>query len=144
MGFSVSMTFAIFLVAFIALSGMLVSSYSYRSNLVDGAKEIQQERMLNRIQTDFEITDTTYNAVGNFLVVDVNNTGSTVLNASKVDVILDGSLKTDSITALTINGTSTSVWAPDERLQINLSGISSNPARAKVIAANGVSDYYET
>ncbi len=142
MGFSVSMTFAIFLVAFIVLASMLVSSYSYRSNLVNDAKEVQQERMLNKIQTDFEITDTSYNAEGNFLLIDVNNTGSTVINASKIDVILDGNLKTDSITALTIDGTATSVWAPDECLEINISGISSNPARVKVIAANGVSDYY--
>ncbi|VUT27973.1 MAG: hypothetical protein SYNGOMJ08_00531 [Candidatus Syntrophoarchaeum sp. GoM_oil] len=144
MGFSVSMTFAIFLVAFIALSSILVSSYDYRSNLIEDAKEVRQERMLDELQTDFEITGTSYNAVGSFLTVNVNNTGSTVLNASKVDVILNGSLKTGDISSLMVDGVATTIWAPDEMLRINITGVSSNPARVKLIAENGIADYYET
>ncbi len=144
MGFSVSMTFAIFLVAFIALSSILVSSYDYRSNLIDDAKEVRQERMLDELQTDLEITSTSHNAMGSFLTINVNNTGSTVLNANKVDVILDGSLKTGDISSLMVDGVATTVWAPDEPLRINITGVSSNPARVKLIAENGIADYYET
>ncbi|RJS71778.1 MAG: fla cluster protein FlaF, partial [Candidatus Syntrophoarchaeum sp. WYZ-LMO15] len=76
------------------------------------------------------------------LTIDVKNTGSTVLNASKVDVLLDGELETANITSLKVNGVDSSVWSPEDTLQIKISGVAANPTRIKVIAENGISDYY--
>ena len=142
MGFSVSMAFAIFLVGLLALSTILVSSYDYRSGLIDNAERVRHERMVKELQTDLEIITTDYDAVQDILTIDVKNTGSTVLNASKVDVLLDGELETANITSLKVNGVDSSVWSPEDTLQIKISGVAANPTRIKVIAENGISDYY--
>ncbi|MCW7076225.1 MAG: archaellum stator protein ArlF [Candidatus Syntropharchaeales archaeon] len=144
MGFSVSVTFAIFLVAFLALSSILVSSYDYRSNLIDDAKEIRQERMLNELQTDLEIVQTSYNPTLDILTIDVDNSGSITLDTDEIDVIVDGRMQTGNITSLLVDGADTTVWAPEETLEIKVSGIASDPTRIKVIAGNGVSDCYGT
>lgn len=69
----------------------------------------------------------------------VDNTGGTVFDAERVDVLLDGVLRNGKVTQRTVEGLATAIWAPGERLYLKLEDLPSTaPARAWVVAETGI------
>ncbi len=72
----------------------------------------------------------------------VKNTGSTVLNATKVDYVVDGAW-TNNVASRTVDGSATTtLWMPGETMGVTLAGISTNPTKLWIATENGVTTYY--
>ena len=138
MGFSVSATFAIFLIGFLVMASLSYNSLSSSVELINDGRRDQHDRMSDELQTDINITSANYDSGSNTLTVIVENIGSIVLDASEIDLLIDGEIK--SADYITMNPAK--VWIPEETLTITASNVSLSPSRVKVVAENGISDYY--
>ena len=135
MGFSVSIAVSIFLVGFLILSSVAYTSLSNSMGLVSDGRKEQNDRMRDVLQTDINITNVSYGA--GTIRVRVENTGSIVLDASKTDLLINGTFQTENISL-----SPTKVWIPEKTLNITVTGALGNPSRVKVISENGISDYW--
>jgi len=141
MGFSVSAAMAIFFSAFIGMSlifGMAV--IEYLENTKEGA-EIKSAHLMERWRTDIQILNVSYNSTANIMWINLTNKGSTTLNTTDIDVIVNGVVCTSSITTMQVEGMSTTLWNPGETLYIELNIATANTGRVKVVTGNGVYAY---
>ncbi len=116
MGFSVSgATVIIFLAMFISF-GMFYSSAYNGFERVNDARTAQSEHVLSQENTALNITTVNYS--DGYLNVTVNNTGSTTLDVTDTDVLVDGVYPSKkSITARDVDGVNdTELWLPGESL----------------------------
>ena len=118
MGFSVSATMAIFFAAFLILFSILYSSLNDAFDSVSESFDEKYEYMNDRLDTQVTILDVSYQRDSNTLDIRVQNTGSKVLDISKVDLILEGTIPTSFNKS--IQGTDTEVWLPTEVLTITV------------------------
>ena len=118
MGFSVSATMAIFFAAFLILFSILYSSLNNAFDSVSESFDEKYEYMNDRLDTQITILDVSYQRDANTLDIRVQNTGSKVLEISKVDLILEGIIPASFNKS--IQGTDTEVWLPMEVLTITV------------------------
>ncbi|MFC6756967.1 MULTISPECIES: flagellin [Haloarcula] len=136
MGFSVSGSAAlIFVAAFIGF-GMFYSAAANSTEMVNDAREDRSDQQLERTNTEIEITTVNYNVTSNYLNVTVENTGSTELAVSDVDVLVDNSYQTGYRTAVE-GETGTDLWLPRETLAINTT-VDTTPSAVKIVTGPGV------
>jgi len=128
MGFSVSATMAIFFASFLILFSILYSSVNGAFDNMETAFEKKYDDLQTRSDTSLSIVDTAYYREDNTLAIDVLNAGSTTLDVSSTQLLVDGVL-TSSAT-FQIEGVTTDIWQPNEALTITLTdpgiGFSSN------------------
>lgn len=134
MGFSTSIATVVLFLGMLIIATASYTTLNRSTELVIEAKDAQQERMLEQLNTKITITGIT--TQGSDLNITVKNDGSEVLNSSTVNVLLDGSYVTpDSITP-------SGVWSPEKSIHIILADVSPlSNRRIKVIVENGQSDY---
>lgn len=118
MGFSVSATMAIFFAAFLILFSILYSSMNDAFDAVSESFDEKYDYMNDRLETQITILDVSYHRDANTMDIRVQNTGSKVLDISKVDLVLEGAL-IGSMNK-TIQGKTTAVWLPQEVLTITV------------------------
>lgn len=129
MGFSTSAVVAIFAASLIYMAAIYYPGIEMSKKQVLGANKDSNELWNEKLNTKIVIT----NWSGNNLVV--SNNGSITLNASKINVILNGEIMSDSFYTVTPGG----VWSP--RTSINVD-VGAGTGRVKIITANGAADYY--
>ncbi|EMA34400.1 flagellar protein F [Haloarcula japonica] len=140
MGFSVSGSAAIIFVAAFIGFGMFYSATANSFERVNDAREDQRDRLLDQQNTDISLVSATWNESGNDnLVVTVDNTGSETLSVEATDLLVDNDYHTGYDTTVDTDS-STDIWASQERLEITVSSLSSQPDRVKVIAENGIAE----
>ncbi|NLV13457.1 flagellin [Haloarcula argentinensis] len=140
MGFSVSGSAAIIFVAAFIGFGMFYSATANSFERVNDAREDQRDRLLDQQNTDISLVSVTWNASGNDnLVVTIDNTGSETLSVEATDLLVDNDYRTGYGTTVDGDG-STDVWASQERLEITVSSLGSQPDRVKVVTENGVAE----
>ncbi|MFY4812767.1 flagellin [Haloarcula sp. AONF1] len=140
MGFSVSGSAAIIFVAAFIGFGMFYSATANSFERVNDAREDQRDRLLDQQNTDISLVSVTWNASGNDnLVVTIDNTGSETLSVEATDLLVDNEYRTGYGTTVDGDG-STDVWASQERLEITVSSLGSQPDRVKVVAENGIAE----
>jgi flagellar protein FlaF len=136
MGFSVSGSAAlIFVAAFIGF-GMFYSAAANSAEMVNDAREDRSDRQLERTNTAIQITTVNYDSTNEYLNVTVENTGSTELSVSDVDVLVDNSYQTGYRSAVE-GDTTTDLWLPRETLAINTT-VSPRPDGVKIVTGPGV------
>lgn len=147
MGFSVSASTAILLVAAFASVGMLYTSAANGFEQVSDATLSEQEQALETENTEIAIVNVTHNTSGTTDYVDVSvvNDGSSSLHVSKTDLLVDGSYRSpDSATVNTTDGTiiegssGTDLWLPGEELTLSLHENVTRPFTVKVVTDHGV------
>ena len=136
MGFSVSGSAAlIFVAAFIGF-GMFYSAAANSTEMVNDAREDHSDRQLERTNTEIQISTVNYDTGSAYLNVTVENTGTTELSVSDVDVLADNSYQTGYRTV--VEGTTTTdLWLPQETLAINTT-VSPRPDGVKIVTGPGV------
>jgi len=82
------------------------------------------------------VIDVTYDSTGDSLTITVENTGSTELAVSDVDVLVDNSYQTGYRTAVE-GDTTTDLWLPRETLAINAT-VDTAPSGVKIVTGPGV------
>jgi archaellum component FlaF (FlaF/FlaG flagellin family) len=118
MGFSVSATMAIFFAAFLILFSILYSSLNDAFDSVTDSFDDKYDSMDEKLQTQVQILEVYYVKETDSLKVTVQNTGSIVLDMSKVDIIINGSLVASP--SMNVSGKTTDVWLPLETLTVTV------------------------
>lgn len=136
MGFSVSASFAIFMVGLLMLSTVAYSSVSRSMGLVREGRIEENNRMRDVLQTDINITNVSY--ISGNLTVEIENTGSITLDSSETDLLLNGTVCTENMTLSLAKA-----WIPEKTLTLNVKDLTGKPSRVKVVTENGISDYWE-
>jgi len=140
MGFSVSGSAAIIFVAAFIGFGMFYSATANGFERVNDAREDQRDRLLDQQNTDISLVSATWNSSGNDnLVVTVDNTGSETLSVEETDLLIDNDYRTGYATSVD-GDSSTDIWASQERLEITVTSLSSQPNRVKVVTENGIAE----
>ena len=144
MGFSVSGSAAILLVAFFVAFGTFYSAASNSMETVNEAQTSAQDDLLTQQNTAIEVTNVTvaYNVSGAeqyYVNATVVNTGATGLNVGDTDFLVDGTPQTAFLDRAVDGDSSTDVWASGQRLTANMT-VSEQPERLKVVSGPGVAD----
>ncbi len=148
MGISVSASTAVvFLGVFIA-AGTLYPAVSNGVEQVTTAQQQQGDRILAQQNTAINVTDATYNTTTGELRVNATNDGTTALDLTETNLLVDGapnSTENDFTTSIA-GDTGTTVWLPGETLNVSVdpgnAGTSGEtpPNRVQVVVEYGVSD----
>lgn len=140
MGFSVSGATAIVLLAGVIAFGIAFTAAANGFDVVSDAQDDRSDRFLDQQNSAIELTDQTFDATEEQLTVEVENTGSAELAVSDTDLLLDGTLQTDEITATAVeDDEDTDLWLPGEVLEFSVDRETA-PDRIKVVTETGVSD----
>lgn len=119
MGFSIAVGAAIFFTSFLFFCIIIYGEIDSSNNLINDAQNDKYDRERDMEDTNIEIIQVLYNKTSSILTIKVKNDGSSVLNPSEIDFLIDGVIKTDYITTR-INSLDTTVWAPQETLTITI------------------------
>ncbi len=136
MGFSVSGSAALIFVAVFIGFGMFYSAAANSTEMVQDAREDRSDRQLERTNTGIEITTVNYDTSSTYLNVTVENTGTTELSVSDVDVLAENDYQTGYRTAVQGN-TTTDLWLPRETMAINMT-VSPEPSGVTIVSGTGV------
>lgn len=141
MGFSVSAVTAIVVGVLMVSATNMVLALDHAYSEVNVQIEDQDLRQDDRLRTLMSITTYTYNATLLELEVHVENTGSLALQASEVDVLVNGQCLVPLAGRTAVDDdTTTDVWGVNEDLNLTVSVTLIPPALSslKVVAGNGV------
>jgi archaellum component FlaF (FlaF/FlaG flagellin family) len=132
MGFATSAAVAILFLGITILASItypiMIDSFSKVQRSIDDEHELQMDELNTRIS----ITSSVSSGVN--INITLSNSGSTVLHASKSNVLLDGSYITYSVTPA-------GLWLPGENAVFTVNAGISGSHRIKIITENGISAY---
>jgi flagellar protein FlaF len=138
MGFSVSAATAILFAGIVLLAGVMSSVvFEVYGDLKDAALNASTSEF-DRQRTRIEVLDSSYNATRVF--INVTNTGETTLSGAQVDVLLNGTIYTESIKTKKVSDITTNVWGIHEVMYLEVNYKTANDrVRIVVVTPNGVS-----
>ena len=140
MGFSMSGTAVLFIVAAFIAAGTMAVTVTNGIESVTGAFDAAGETTLDRKNADLDITTLTYDAGSNTLTIEANNTRATAFSVSETEVIVDNGYVEHASLTIDVDGDSgTDLWLPGETLHVEYS-TSPAPTNVTVVAGPGVSD----
>jgi len=126
MGFSTSAVVVIFFASVMYMVSMFYPLYDMSNKQVQEAEKISNELWNEKLNTKIVIT----NRVGNDLTI--YNNGTTTLDSRKINVIIDGNIK--STPPVSPGG----VWPPKTSINVDIVDAG---GRVKIVTANGAADY---
>jgi archaellum component FlaF (FlaF/FlaG flagellin family) len=133
MGAETSAVIALIFVGFLTIGTTTYASFEYSNNLVKNSQYEKDIIKKARMQTDITIMNITNGT--NLLNLTVKNTGKTTLNASAMNVFINGNPYNYTVV------TTGNVWVPQNSTNITIPVNISFGDRIKITAENGVSDY---
>lgn len=137
MGFGVSGSTAIIFLGVLIATGTLYTTTAATVEQVDEARDEQQEHLLDRRNTEIDVTSAVYNSTSGTLNLSVSNEGATTLSVNGTTLLVDN--RYESTATASVDGiTATDLWEPGETLTLNVS--MTEPARVKVVTEQGVAD----
>ena len=139
MGFSTSGSMAILFVGVLVCLGTVYPVAETANERVTDATLERDDRALDGRNTAIDVTNVSYDADNDTLVVNVTNTGSTTLSVDDTDLLVDGAYQDGYTTRVDGEGGRT-IWVPGERLQFELTGVTTAPDRLKVVTEHGVAE----
>ncbi len=131
MGFATSITVTILFLAFMVLASITYPAIFHSINIIQDSIEDKHELQMDELNTRISILSAA--AGGGSISVTVSNNGSTVLNASKSNVLVNGSYTSYSV--------SPNLWLPGKNAVFTVDA--SSYSRIKIITENGISAYKE-
>jgi len=120
MGFSVAGAGGIVFVALI-VAASIMSGVVFKS--MEDLEESAQDNVddwVQKGQTTFTIQNVLYNRTNNKLTISVRNTGATVLDASKINLLKNGEMIDDENMDINIINKKGNHWPPEENLRITI------------------------
>jgi flagellar protein FlaG len=138
MGFSTSGTHMIFFIASMLVAVSLVTVFVSTIYSLSGSMKESGDLLSSRMTTKIEIINDPSDVPNNPLVIYVKNTGSSVIDANSVTLLVDGEAVSPSSLVILGGGTH---WNSTETLAITVNTtLSSGEHTVKVVTGNGVSD----
>ncbi len=138
-GFGVSGSTAVIFLGILIASGTLYTAAAGSAEQISEARDEDSEDLLDRRNTELEITSVAYDNSTDELEINVANRGTTTLSVDGASVLVDNGFETADSTRVE-GDESTDVWGGDQTLVINVSDVTAEPDRVKVVAENGVAD----
>ena len=130
------------IISVITIIMVTYKTYVVHTNL---SLDIQKENIRKKLDTNFLITNTTYDSTDEIITINVKNTGSVTLNQNYIDVFVDNKRIPRKIENRTLtldsdtNLVNPHLWDPNEVLIINVSKLlSSGNHLIEVIGENGI------
>ncbi|WP_440992234.1 flagellin [Haloarchaeobius baliensis] len=139
MGFSTSGSVAILFVGLLVCLSTVYPVMETANERVTEATEAREDRSLDQANTATNVTAVSYNASTDTLVVNVTNAGSTTLSVEGTDLLVDGTYVTGATTRVAGDAGRT-IWVPGEQLQFEVTGVTSEPTRVKIVTENGIAE----
>ncbi len=138
MGFSTSAATAIIFTGVIILLGVTANVvFTMYQDLSESALDVS-EAEYDRQRTRVSIINTNYNSTTVF--INVTNNGEVIIDTVFLDVLFNGTLRTESIQIREVGGTTSSIWGVHEVLYLEVDYTSANNwTRIRLITPNGVS-----
>ncbi len=133
MGAETSAVIALIFVGILTIGSTSYASYEYSNNLVKNSQYEKDVIKKARMQTDITIMNSSNTTTQ--LNLTIKNTGKTTLNASAMNVFINGNPYTYTVVA------TGNVWVPQKSTNISIPVSINAGDRIKVTAENGVSDY---
>lgn len=140
MGFSVSGSFAILVLASFIAFGMLHTAGANSFERVTEATRDTYDDELDRQNTAIEIANVSHD--GSVLDVEVTNNGTTTLSVEDTDLIVDNVYQRPDdpdVTVQVVEDPDSGLWHPGQTLSLEVS-TSEAPGRVKVVTEHGVAD----
>jgi len=137
MGFSVSIAVGLIFIIIIASSIIVIDALSAASDQLEDAKKLHEEIEGGKLQTRITIQSISVSGDPSdySVTIRIKNEGSTTLDPLKLNVLIDGSLKSFTVTPSTS-------WFPEKEVTVSVTNLSgSGTHRVKVVTENGISDY---
>jgi archaellum component FlaF (FlaF/FlaG flagellin family) len=128
-----SVVIALIFIGFLIIGSTTYASYEYSNSLVKNAQYEQDTMKKAKIQTDITIMNLSNTTTQ--LNLTVKNTGKTTLNASGMNVFINGN-RYDYTVVMTGN-----VWVSQNSTNITIPVSIKVGDRIKITSENGVSDY---
>ena len=138
MGFSLIAATAIIGLAIVMSIEIFVSTTIPTITDINNAFDEMKDRSIEKVQTDINITDVTYEINGsNYDInITVENTGSITLKTKYFNILINGTDKPFSYSKTYLH--------PKNEVYFNVSSIQgTGDRRLKVVTNNGISDYYD-
>lgn len=141
MGFSISSTHLVFFLASMLVASTLAGVFiATTDSISDGIVE-KENSISKRLKTDINIINDPNHVPNDPLTIYVKNTGSTKLNKTDVNILVDGTLQ-DSVTKTVVDGGP--IWEQTEVLKIEVNkNLPAGDHWIKVIVGNDVQDTFE-
>ncbi|WP_435334693.1 flagellin [Haloarchaeobius sp. TZWWS8] len=139
MGFSTSGSAAILFVGVLVTLTTVYPVVETAHERVTTATDEHDDRVLDRRNTDMNVTNVSYNASTDTLVVNATNTGSRTLSVDETDLLVDGAFQT-GYTVRVDGQAGRTIWVPGEQLQFELTGVTATPNRVKLVTEFGVAE----
>jgi flagellar protein FlaF len=139
MGFSTSGSVATLFVGALVCLSTVYPVMETANERVTEATEARDDRALAQANTAMNVTNVGYNASTDTLIVNVTNSGSTTLSVGGTDLLLDGTYVTDATTRVEGDSGRT-IWVPGEQLQFEVTGVTAEPGRVKLVTENGIAE----
>ena len=124
---------ALIFVGFLTIAATVYSTVEYSNNIAKNAKYEKDIIKKARMQTDITIMNITNTTTQ--LNLTIKNTGKTTLNASAMNVFINGNPYNYSVVA------AGNVWVPQSSTNITIPVSINAGDRIKITTENGVSDY---
>jgi archaellum component FlaF (FlaF/FlaG flagellin family) len=116
------------------VADVVFETYEEMKDAAIQTSDSEYDRQRSRVQ----IVNTSFDA--SKVYINVSNTGETTLDTVHIDVLLNGTIATESVVLKEVSGTSTEVWGVHEVLYLEVGYSSANNwTRIRLITANGVS-----
>jgi len=133
MGAETSVVIALIFVGFLTIGTTTYASFEYSNSLVKNSQYEKDIIKKAKMQTDITIMNMTNTTTQ--LNLTVKNTGKTTLNASAMNVFINGNPYNYTVE------TTGNVWVPQNSTNITIPVNISIGDRIKITTENGVSDY---
>lgn len=133
MGAETSAVIALIFVGFLTIGTTTYASFEYSNSLVKNSQYEKDIIKKAKMQTDITIMNMTNTTTR--LNLTVKNTGKTTLNASAMNVFINGNPYNYSVLA------TGNVWVPQNSTNITIPVNINTGDRIKVTTENGISDY---
>jgi len=140
MGFSVAAAAAILFAGAILSFAIVLESMESASDTVRDARTRDDERRLAQLNTHISLINGTANGIA--IELNLTNNGSSVIHVNAIDVLVNGTLYTQSITLRAVDGVSgTGLWSPGQTLHLVVAAPVGAPAQVKIVTEVGFEFY---
>ena len=141
MGFSISSTHLVFFLASMLVASTLAGVFiATTDSISDGIVE-KENSISKRLKTDINIINDPNHVPNDPLTIYVKNTGSTKLNKTDVNILVNGTLQ-DSVTKTVVDGGP--IWEQNDVLKIEVNkNLPAGDHWIKVIVGNDIQDTFE-
>jgi flagellar protein FlaF len=138
MGFEVSGTFLLIFFGVLVAVGAMFTTFDNTSERLLDAQQDRLADSMEQAETAIAIQRAHWN--GSHLTLEIENTGKTVLDINRTELLLDGRYRSPHDAAsLTVSGTNdTEVWAPGQVLRLVYT---ENAGRVRVVTEHGVTAF---